>query len=175
MDWQKLTHTIREATRTAFHHLRHKYADESFYAYALYTDSSAMTVVPAANSRQALERTLTSDEDLSDQMIRYYKWSTSEWAYEAWDCGAFADICRAVREDRDRSADFATFARSLRQSMINALKDLADEGFFGIERERENVTLFITITDDNRARDIENESARLLNPEIVYEKFFERR
>lgn len=47
---------IADAARATFKALRALHPDEHFYAFALYTDSGAMTVVPAANSVEGLRR-----------------------------------------------------------------------------------------------------------------------
>src|SRR5690606_1777673 len=90
--------SIRDAARHVFTRLRGQHPDETFYAFALYTDDGAMTVVPAANSEEglaaALEKAQADPEERS-----YYRWATAEWAYEAYDPdGHFGEICTRVRE-----------------------------------------------------------------------------
>ncbi|WP_373233277.1 DUF4303 domain-containing protein [Cohnella sp.] len=179
MEWKEVTTKIYESTKRAFGDLMHSRADEQFYAYALYTDSSAMTVVPAANSVQGLERRFTEEEDKSAASLAYYKWATSEWFYEAWQDDEFSHISDELR-DYLFSSNFSDqndedqYRKRVLQSMIEALKKLDDEGFFGEGEAREKLVLFITLTDDDSAEAVENESAQILNSASAYEKFVGR-
>lgn len=173
MNWKELTEKIGRSAQTVFQDLQQSHPEENFYAFALYTDSSAMTVVASANSTQALNETLDAEDDKSDQTISYYKWSSSEWAYAAWKRGEFKEISKSLREDPDRG-DLKNFEKMLHGAMIEALKKLSDTGIFGEGEERNGITLFITITDDNRSRSVENTSAKMLNPGLVYENFSKR-
>lgn len=161
MDWTALSNDIYEATKKAFISLKASFPSEDFYAYALYTDSGAMTVVPAANSLQGLQCKLNEDSDPS--LKPYYQWASAEWKYEAWKADEFVDICKTLRESPER-VSFNAFQIDLFKSMTFALKRLSNEGFFGEGAEREKVTLFITISDDDCAEQVENESAKTLNP-----------
>lgn len=174
MDWNDLINKTAQAARNAFDDLKKNRAGENFYAYALYTDSSAMTIVSAANSLEALENIVASDGDRSPESISYYKWSTSEWAYEAWKREEFRGISTALRESSDRDSDFAGFKRTVFNSMIEAMRKLSEDGFFGTEEERNSVTIFITSTDDDESQNIENESAKILNSEPVFKLFLSR-
>jgi hypothetical protein len=58
--------------------------------------------------------------------------------------------------------------------MIEALRLLDQEGLFGVGAERERITLFVTISDDNGAEELENISAKLLNPPAVFDRFIKR-
>lgn len=53
-DFSDFKKEIAQAAKGSFEDLRAAHPEEHFYAYALYTDSDAMTVVPAANSLEAL-------------------------------------------------------------------------------------------------------------------------
>ncbi|WP_025026055.1 DUF4303 domain-containing protein [Caldalkalibacillus mannanilyticus] len=173
MEWIEITRKIYDSTKRAFWALRNSRASEDFYAYALYTDSSAMTVMPAANSVQGLERRFAEEEDKSAASLAYYKWTTSEWSYEAWHADEFSQISAELRNSPNRN-DEDQFRKHVFQSMIEALKKLDDEGFFGKGEAREKLVLFITLTDDDLAEGVENESAKILNHASVYEDFVRR-
>jgi hypothetical protein len=55
--------------------------------------------------------------------------------------------------------------------MVAALQLLLDEHFFD---DAEHTTIFISISDDDDAFQVENESAKKLNPKCSYEKFLKR-
>lgn len=173
MEFETLSEKISEAARKAFLDLRSSHADEEFYAYALYTDSGVMTVLASANSVQSLEKITEEEEDRSPETLAYYKWATSEWAYEGWRSVEFKEISANLRNSPDRGP-FDKFRKNVFQSMIKALKTLDEEGFFGTGAAREKLVLFVTVTDDNEAEAMENASAKILNSPSLYEKFSKR-
>lgn len=71
-------------------------------------------------------------------------------------------------------AKFGEFFKDLQHDMIEALRLLNQEGLFGTGAEREKITLFVTISDDNGAVQLENESAKVLNPPAVFDRFIKR-
>jgi Domain of unknown function (DUF4303) len=170
MDWNALGLEIHEAARKVFDDLKKAHPEEEVYAYALYTDSGAMTVLGSANSVRGFEKAISQQPDTSPATLAYYKWATSEWAYEGWKSSYFNEISEQLRTSKDR-ADFSSFKRNILASMKGALKKLDEEGFFGTGAEREKVVLFISVTDDDSAESVENESAILLNPKSIAEKF----
>jgi hypothetical protein len=174
MDWNALEYEIYRAARNAFDDLRKAHPDEEFYAYALYTDSDAGTVCPAANSLREFAKAVSQESDLSAADLAYYKWATSEWAYEFGKASYFKEISAQLMASvlaLENQANHATFKRNVAASMTGALKKLDADGFFGVGAEREKLVLFISVTDDDSAESVENESARLLNPKSAYERF----
>jgi Domain of unknown function (DUF4303) len=69
---------------------------------------------------------------------------------------------------------FPEFARQLHADMIAALRLLDREGLFGTGDERAAITLFVSISDDDAAEALENESAKALNPPAVADAFLRR-
>jgi len=168
---------IAAAARTCFHNLRSSRPDEHFYAYALYTDSDAMTIVPSANSLEGLQETLRAMNATDDKP--WITWGVEEWKYCAWNTDGFNEICRKLRSDPVRSdgtadSNFDSFFFRVCSDMVAALKLLDEEGFFGSGEAREQVVLFASINDDDRSDQFEDESARLLNPDTVYDRFSNR-
>nr|WP_229087862.1 DUF4303 domain-containing protein [Brevibacillus sp. M2.1A] len=78
MDFQVLQLKIEAAAKAAFEQVRNKYAGQSFCGYALYSDSDAITVCPAVNSTDHLNKMIAEDPD--DAI--YYRWSPGEWDHE---------------------------------------------------------------------------------------------
>lgn len=58
--------------------------------------------------------------------------------------------------------------------MIFALGELDAAGFFGSGSEREQVTLFVSISDSDESEAIEDASAQRLKPASVHERFARR-
>ncbi|CAB3748325.1 hypothetical protein B7G54_01330 [Burkholderia puraquae] len=175
-DFSDFQRDIADAARATFRALRALHPDEHFYAFALYTDSGAMTVVPAANSVEGLRRIREQQAVPDDDP--WYVWGFSEWAYAAAEASPFNAICGKLADDllspqfvRSR---FSEFSRQLHTEMIGALRLLDREGLFGTGDERAAITLFVSISDDDAAEALENESAKVLNPPAVADAFLRR-
>ncbi|MFA0921869.1 hypothetical protein ALP73_00785 [Pseudomonas coronafaciens pv. garcae] len=178
MDWNNLESQVYTLSKKAFFNLLNDHLDERFYAFAMYTDSSAMTICLAANSLEKLNEKIDEEdeedeEDKTDEAISYFKWTTSEWAYEAFEGDAFAEINRALRNDKERN-EFNTFSENLITSMTNVLALLVNEDFFKKKPIIDGAVVFVTITDDDAAQSIENISAKLLNTEDTSQTFLKR-
>lgn len=174
---------IAAAARRAFQTVVNNHPNERFYAFALYSDDAAMTVVSAANSEEALKRKARNEAENSptQDLSGWARWATGEWAYEAEGGEHFdrvhdllnaADLLGAEDDCDDR--EFPAFKADLYNTMIEALGDLDAEGFFGIGEQREAVTVFCSISDSDDAEELENRSAQKLNSASVYEKFKNR-
>jgi hypothetical protein len=176
MDWEKLTADVVAATTAAFGSLISEKPDEHFYAFALYTDEYAETISPSANSIERYEAKLRDTGETDELQIAAYKWVTAEWAYEAWNSKFFTGIYRDLQNHRttlsNSEADQASYKNSVHECMIAALKRMDENGFFA--KGREGITLFISSSDDDEASEMENQSARRLNPEPIYLAFLKR-
>ncbi|MBN3724791.1 DUF4303 domain-containing protein [Burkholderia sp. Ac-20379] len=174
-------HDIADAARTTYRALLAAHPDETFYTFALYTDSGAMTVVSSANSEEGLERArqqFNRGRDPHAPAPAWLIWSTAEWAYEAAEASAFNALSKRLADTvigpAVPEAEFGAFFRALQLDMIEALRLLDQEGLFGTGAAREKFTLFISISDDDGADALESESATMLNPPAVAQRFIER-
>ncbi|WP_175838229.1 DUF4303 domain-containing protein [Burkholderia anthina] len=169
---------IADAVRVTYRALLAAHPDDHFYAFALYTDSGAMTVVPAANSVEGLKRIRERMEIGGDDDAPEFTWATGEWAYESAEADSFNPLCERLADTvlgpSIPEAKFGEFFKQLQRDMIEALRLVDQEGLFGTGVERETITLFVTISDDNGATELENESARILNPPAVFDRFIKR-
>ncbi len=173
MDWHGLKEQIADAVRQSLPELLAAHPSEHVYAIALYTDSSAMTVALAANSREALDIKLRAEDEADRQDLEAaYTWATSEWVYEGWGDQHFEHVCELLRESEERT-DFDTFKQAVISSMVEALEYASKEGVFDTIEGVEPI-LFVSITDDNAAEEVENLSARLLNSSEALPKFLTR-
>lgn len=176
MDWEKLTTDVVAATTAAFGSLISEKSDEHFYAFALYTDEYAETICPSANSIERYEAKLRKTGETDELQIASYKWATAEWAYEYWHADFFTEIYRDLERHRktfpDTEVAWELYKKSVHECMISALKRMDENGFFA--KGREHITLFISSSDDDEAFDMENESAKQLNPGQIYLPFLKR-
>jgi hypothetical protein len=176
MDWEKLTADVVAATTAAFGSLISEKSDEHFYAFALYTDEDASTISPSANSIERYEAKLRDTGETDEMQIASYKWATANWAYEAWKAELFMGIFRELENHRkslpESKANIESYKDSVHECMIAALKRMDEDGFFA--KGRENITLFISTSNDDEAFEMENESAKRLNPKQIYLPFLKR-
>ncbi|NUL38958.1 DUF4303 domain-containing protein [Kosakonia sacchari] len=163
MEWDELEIKCLQATVAAIKKLLAENPEENFYAFSLYTDSSAMTVSLSANSEQQVNSILDSEENTSKENQDYYKWTTSEWAYEGVYPDFFNDISKSLRESPDR-ANFSQFKKNLIQTLINTLKKVK-HGELSLVLSASVV--FVSITDDDESENIENISAQSINNESI--------
>ncbi|HZN66471.1 MAG TPA: DUF4303 domain-containing protein, partial [Tepidisphaeraceae bacterium] len=147
LDTDQLLKKVTDAARKAFTSLTKSHPDETFYAFALYTDESAMTIIPAATSEESIERRLGGYGKLSPQSRKAMRWSTGEWAYES--VGAdreFDSICKTLAKggyyDPDDDEAHRAHFSAVFETMVRALEALDKEGLFGKGKAREQVTLF---------------------------------
>ncbi len=179
-DPAKLRKDVRAAAERALKELRKKAGKEPLYAFALYSDDDAMTLIPAANTESGLracaERYGFTTAKQIDGSLR---WSTAEWAYEG--VGAdrqFNEICehlaRFATGDWPVAGGHRRFRKQVYEAAIGALEDLDADGAFGRGKDRERLTLFVTISDSDVAPKLERASAKRLNSPEVYRRFQKR-
>ena len=175
-DFSDFQRDIADAARATFRALRALHPDEHFYAFALYTDSGAMTVVPAANSVEGLRR-ICARQAVADDDPRFV-WGVSEWAYAAAEASPFNAICGRLADEvlspQFVQSRFTEFSRQLHADMIAALRLLDRDGVFGTGDARAAITLFVSISDDDAAEALENASAKAVNPPAVADAFLRR-
>ena len=170
MNWGELEKKCYQATSEAMNRLLAENSHEDFYAFSLYTDSSAMTVMLSANSEQQLESILENEEDKSKETINYYRWATSEWAYDGCFPELFGEISTLLRESPNRS-DFTDFKRKLLQILTNTLNKIKSGE---LASSLEKSILFVSVTDDDESEEIENISAQIINNHQETSFFLER-
>lgn len=177
MNWSELQNRIFDSAKKAFKQVDKEYSNEEFYAFALYTDSSVMSISPSANSIEQFNEKIESElegEDKTPENEAYYKWAFSEWHYEGVGGDFFREINKDLRECVER-ADFEKFKGKVLQAMIDALSDMVKEHFFdSVGKESENAVVFVSMTDDDEAENIENASAKVINSEAICEAFLVR-
>lgn len=173
MNWEQLKSDIAATASTVFRALMAQNPSEHFYAFALYTDEDGYTVMPSANSIEQYDAIVAKRRAVDPLDRAAYKWSTAEWAYEAWGAEAFTGIYRQLENHRSTMPKtpegYAAYKKSLHECMTGALAGVelfADRG--------DEVVIFISSSDDDEAFDLENWSAKQLNSEAVCRWFLER-
>ncbi|MCL6332083.1 DUF4303 domain-containing protein [Pectobacterium carotovorum subsp. carotovorum] len=170
MDWNKFEENCFKLTVKLIKKILSEKSNENFYAFSLYTDSSAMTVSLSANSEEKLKTILDADSDKSEENQTYYRWAISEWAYEGYESDLFSEISKELRLSSERES-FSDFKNNLINSLTNALRRTNEEI---LKDGGGGVIMFVSITDDDDAEYIENMSSKIINSETIHDLFSKR-
>lgn len=156
-DFALLQTLVADAARSAFAAVRRAHPDQHIDAFALVSDDSAMTIGPAANSREAL-----AASEYGEEML----WNPAEWAFEdgvAYFDSAYRLLLQAHR-DLPFDVDFDTFRSGVFEACIAALAQLDAEACFGAGAQREEFVLLFEVSD---SEPVEGVMARLNPPAVV--------
>jgi hypothetical protein len=138
---------IRDGARNAFQAMRAAHPDQLMNGFALMSDESAMTIVPVANSEQALA------EDGGDD---YLRWAPQEWSF--FEEGAYLDIAYRMilpyHRDIPNQVDIDALRAWVFGACAEALRQLADEGAFGSGSERDAVSVVFCVADGDCTDDV---------------------
>ncbi|PKB20649.1 DUF4303 domain-containing protein [Janthinobacterium sp. 64] len=159
-DFALLQTLVADAARSAFAAVRRAHPGQHIDAFALVSDDSAMTIGPAANSREAL-----AASEYGEEML----WNPAEWAFEdgvAYFDSAYRLLLQAHR-DLPFDVDFDTFRTGVFEACIAALAQLDAEACFGAGAQREEFVLLFEVSD---SEPVEGVMARL-NPPAVLARF----
>jgi hypothetical protein len=132
-----------------------------------------MTVMPAANSEEAVSIAINRRPNASAGFKTACRWSPSEWKYEAFGDEYFDDLCRRLASE-PKGDDISIFTSRLVAAMTSALDNLKTFLFAHSNLDASACTFFISISDDDNAREIEDRSAQVLNSQPVFEVFHKR-
>lgn len=170
------------AIRSDFKGLTKIIGTEKIYAVCLVTDSSAMTLYLAINTYEEVDRKyhmyIQEDPEESNPELLYktVKWVPAEWGYGDSDLGqseiAVVSDFLAAKSELIEDSSFQEFEEKFYETMTEALRKFCNEELFGYEKDE--ITIFISISDDNRIEIVENYSASLLNSENVNSEFVKR-
>ncbi|WP_338678860.1 DUF4303 domain-containing protein [Janthinobacterium sp. TB1-E2] len=156
-DFALLRILVADAARLAFGAVRRAHPGQHIDAFALVSDDSAMTIGPAANSREAL-----AASEYGEEML----WNPAEWAFEdgvAYFDSAYRLLLQAHR-DLPFDVDFDTFRTGVFDACIAALAQLDAEGCFGAGAQRDDCVLLFEVSDSEA---VEGAMERLNPPAVV--------
>jgi hypothetical protein len=168
-DFDGLEAAIEAASRQAVEEVAAKHPDETFSAFALYTDAGAMTVCPALCTKAFVERKMIEEPD----EWLHCKYLPSEWPYESVGAdAAFNAICDVVREHvfaiGGDPAAFVDFKQRLIASCISVQMRLRRDFFAG---RGDDFLLMVTISDDNEPVQVLRERVGALNGPALAEEY----
>ncbi len=168
-NFDRLQDDIIAAAQAAFSEVLATRPSDDLCAFALYSDSGAMTVCPAMCTTGFLA---TKARDEPEEYL-FYKYSPSEWPFEAAGAeAAFGNICKSLRDHLDLIEDdeeaFAAFRRSLMATCVQAQAQLK-QTFFA--KRPDDFLLLVTISDDDEPAEELLARVDRLNSSSVSEEF----
>lgn len=153
--WQEVAAKIRDAVAADLREILDRIGNERIYTAALVTDRYCCSLFLAVNTLEYLE---SEDEEPDDDT----KWHPDEWGYSDGHDSELVKLSKSLWENHNSLPGEAFFF----SAMISAMKQVKGSGIFG-ERTDE-ITLFISISDDEDAENLEDSSAMTLNgPELA--------
>lgn len=159
---------------------------EQIYGAALVTDSDCITLYLAVNTYEKMREKdlkymnmfqahLTEEqiEGLKNGTLSMTKWVPAEWAYSDGRGSELNNVSTLLyQKEEANSAEYAENMALFFEAVTGAWRILITDKIFG--EKTEDITYFVSMSDDNRSETIENYSASQLNRQELYEAFLKR-
>lgn len=186
--FKDLTEKIIDAVKNDIQKILKEIKEETIYAAALVTDSDCVTLFLAVNTYESmrkkdLEYIELLHNNLSEQKIAdlkegktsLTKWIPDEWGYSDGKnskLNQISELLYEAQETLSEDKEYEKFTSLFLESVTTALKALIDSNAF--KQDSQEITYFISMSDDERTYKIENNSAKFLNKEKIYQEFLNR-
>lgn len=158
--YQELAETVRNAVIKDLSDILNQTADESIYAVALVTDSNCCSLFLAVNTVEYLNNETDEPEEC--------KWHPDEWGYSDGHGSELVKLSALLWENYCNFPGEAFFFNAL----ISAMKQLKESGF--LREHADEITFFVSISDDENAGNLEDLSAKQLNSPVLASTFLNR-
>ncbi len=177
----ELRSIFRDDARDAYEDLIERRRGEHICAFALVTDDDVMGASAAGDTTERRTKRLSTRQPRNAAEKKYLEWEFG-WNTGEWDDIYTEQRPRTKRPRMDAKAYFQSmisfrkrwaaqsgqsghaFKRNALCAMVDALTDLDRQGLFGDGKRREEITLFVEITDSDASDIVKLKTARLLNP-----------
>lgn len=183
--FKELGEKIEQAVEKDVKKILKKIGKEKIYSVALVTDSDCITLFLAINTYEYMKkedaRNLKENSDwyskeeiekIKDGSISLSKWIPDEWGYSDGKHSELNKVSKLLFEkEAADSEEYAKHKDLFFETVTSAFKHLIEAKVFG--ENSDEITYFISMSDDERTPDLQDYSAKLLNSESVYEKFHE--
>lgn len=159
---------------------------EQIYGAALVTDSDCITLYFAVNTYEKMREKdlkyvnmfqayLTEEqlEGLKSGTLSMTKWVPAEWAYSDGRGSELNNVSNLLyQKEQSNSTEYVENTALFLEAVTEAWRMLIADKIFG--EKTEDITYFVSMSDDNRSETIENYSASQLNRKELYEAFLKR-
>lgn len=184
--FKNLGYKIEQAVKKDVQRILTEIGDERIYSVALVTDSDCITLFLAINTYEYMEKEdkkqmeelseggYSEEEikDISKHSISLTKWIPDEWGYSDGKNSELVEISKLLFEKGiSNPKEYEKHTDLFLETVTLAFQHVIESKIFG-ERSEE-ITYFISMSDDDRTPEIEDHSAQLLSSENVYKKFHE--
>lgn len=166
VDFHAMELEMAEGAELALRQLRSDHPDQSFNAFALFSDSDAMTICAAANTRAALAETVAA-AGLREEDVLF---SCAEWAFEKWSEPLDIAYRRLLAFHRDGvpcRLDGESFRHGVFEAAIRALERLDRQGLFATGPERDELVVRFEVMDHPEI----DGAMRRLSSDAVFAKY----
>ena len=173
MTERPLTSAIKRATKRAFEDLIRQHPAERFYYFALTTTGEAHSPVVSAWSVEALDAAV-ENEGHNRALRSTLKWSSVDSPYYAFGEHHFREVAELFSRrpsvhglglsERTEEVEFRM------RAMENAIRELNDEGLFGIGSRRHSIVVNVEVMPPDRSN---TERALRLNPSPALTEWLE--
>lgn len=184
--FEKISLGTVEAVKKDAEQILKEVRKEQIYAAALVTDSDCITLYLAVNTYEQMRKKdlkylkmfggnldEKKAEGIKNGTFSMTKWIPDEWAYSVGKESELNNVSRQLYEkEEENSAVYAENMDLFLEAVTDSWKTLIADKVFG--EKTEDITYFISMSDDNRSEAIENYSASQLNSKERYEAFLKR-
>lgn len=175
--FDRLEKELINAIRTDFNKLTELIKGECLYAVALVTDSCFDSIYLGLSTEESLLRKIGEYQEMgevSEKMKSYLRWTPDEWGYGNSDIlnSLLPKVSEILRNKKIEVT--SEFESMFYEALENVMHILNQESLFSNNIISKQLTLFLSISDDDRALEIENCSAKILNSPKDYEPFIKR-
>lgn len=196
--WEKFRNDLSKAVKTDFLSIYEKMLNEKIYGGCLVIDDETSSMFLVFNTLEYLSkkdsllfgedqfkkfREILSPEQFQASFGQYENVAMStKWVPDKWGYGnnSLTDslinkvnvILSRNRKSFKKNDEISIFEKRIHKVMIDALLSL--KTYLKEEKKASDIFLFISITDSKKTKIIENESAKKLNSEDIYNDFIKR-
>ncbi|WP_340028502.1 DUF4303 domain-containing protein [Paenibacillus sp. FSL H7-0940] len=149
-----------------------KVQHEKVYACVFGTDSDWITLFMAVNTEESLTRHITNMKEQglcdSEQDEIYYRWGCSEYQYG--EDTHFNHISRLLYA----TEDVQKYKDEIIRIIAKVVNETTGDVFARYGQAKADITFFVSLTDDDLAEEIENQSVHLMTVPSLASKFLKR-
>ncbi|KXU95309.1 hypothetical protein CR51_25260 [Caballeronia megalochromosomata] len=175
--FRSIQESFLDAVRSDYLELAKMAGSEKIYAVALVTDTwidsvyLGLNTEAAANARMAFYRNKGKTNEEGYRAAVW--WAPAEWGYSNDDLtdSKISGINPILRDKGELTHELAN---EFFEVVLDIFRTLDQEGLFSGNSKERDITLFISISDDERTEAVENHSAKLLNSKNLVEVFLNR-
>lgn len=182
--FKDLGNKIQKAIKKDVEKILNEVGEEKIYSVALVTDSDCITLYLALNTYEYMKKRdgeytkmfqdkWSEEYNIKEGSVNLTKWIPDDWGYSDGKNSELTQISKLLYEKEESNPElYARYKALFFETVTAAFKCLINAKIFG--ENSEEITYFISMSDDEGVYEIENYSAKLLNSEKVYEEFLKR-